>query len=67
LSRSSDELVLQVIDSYDYRFQVRRRDELLEMIQRFYEESKEAKAPPLQLAYSVHSYHPSSSIGITEV
>lgn len=37
LSRCSDELVFQVSDSYDYRYEIRRRSEVLEMLSKAYE------------------------------
>ena len=37
LSRASDELIFQVSDSYDYRYEIKRRSEVLEMLSKSYE------------------------------
>ena len=46
LSRCSDELVLQVEDSYDYRYEIHRRSDFLEMLSRAYDRVM-AHAPAL--------------------
>jgi len=57
LSRGSDELVLQVSDDYDYRYDCRRRNELLEMLARAYELAHSTgagagPAPQLMVSFS---------------
>jgi class 3 adenylate cyclase len=52
MSKGSDELVLQVSDDYDYRYDCRRRSELLEMLSRAFEAAHVGQGSSVQLMVS---------------